>query len=100
MKIPQAACSVSKTYVEISTYVIEDNVKEHKKKKRSKNRRVNKLTSGETSKTEERKADIGPDNTHKEEHTKEESLEHMKSNFRMKKKKELFSLSFCSKPNE
>ncbi|KAJ8528021.1 hypothetical protein K7X08_015472 [Anisodus acutangulus] len=94
----KVACSVSKTDAGIGKSKTEDKIKEHKKKKRSKNRRAPKLTPGETSKTEEKKADIGPHDIHKDEDAKDRESSTPEKQVLDEKPKEISSFWFTFVP--
>ncbi|MCD7450523.1 hypothetical protein HAX54_006815 [Datura stramonium] len=89
LAFPTAASAVKRIEqnAKIGKPVIEDNIKEHKKKKRSNNRRARHFTPGETSKTEDKKADIGPDDNHKDGDARDRASSAPESKFWMKNKR-------------
>nr|XP_009784515.1 PREDICTED: E3 ubiquitin protein ligase DRIP1-like [Nicotiana sylvestris] len=97
VKMPQVACGVSQTNAEVGKSKTEE-IRGQKKKKRNKNRRARQLTPGETSKTEEKKSDIGPDDIHKDEHAKDRESSTPKKQVLDEKQKEVCSFWFSLVP--
>ncbi|KAM3383265.1 E3 ubiquitin protein ligase DRIP1-like isoform X1 [Capsicum galapagoense] len=97
VKMPQVGCSVATTRAEIGRSMIEDNIKENKKKKRSKNRKPHQFTRGETSNTGEENRVIGPDDIHKE-HAKNTVSSTTEKHVLEEKQRELSSFWFSLVP--